>query len=97
MSHEALISELAATVGRLNAAGDSWWAGEDIARIAIRRWMSYARRHPKVKRLSNHEARVLDLAKGLRVHFEPGVPYTHPSDWMALAQSLAQVLRESAK
>jgi hypothetical protein len=92
MFQEALISKLVAVVERLNASGDSWrsWAVE-IARIAIRRWDSYSRRHSKAKRVTKDE-RVLDLAKGLQAHFEPDIPYTHPSDWRALATSLAQVL-----
>jgi hypothetical protein len=40
---------------------------EEVARIAERRWASYARRHPKVP---SPDDRVLDLAKGLRDHFE---------------------------
>jgi hypothetical protein len=43
------------------------------------------------------EARVLDLARGLQAHFEPDIPYTHPSDWRALAKSLAEVLLVSAE
>src|SRR5260370_17100260 len=90
MSHDDLIPNLVATVECLNAAGDSWsWAGEEIARVAIRRWVSYSRRHNRAKRITTHE-RVIDLAKGLQAHFEPDIPYTHPSDWLALATPLAQ-------
>jgi hypothetical protein len=96
MSHEVLISDLVAAVERLNASGDSWgWWGAEIARVAVRRWGSYARRHSKAKRVTDDE-RILDLAKGLQAHFEPDIPYTHRSDWRALAAALAQVLRVGA-
>src|SRR5260370_29607299 len=97
MSHETLISNLVNAIERLNAADDSWgWPGEQIARIAIRRWDSYSRRHSKTKRVTDGE-RVLDLAKGLQAHFEPDIPYTPKSDWRALAEALVQVLRSSAE
>lgn len=97
MARDALIPNLVAAVERLNAAGDSWgWAGEEIARIAIRRWDSYSRRHSKANRITS-DARVVDLAKGLQTHFEPDIPYTHPSDWRALAEALAEVLRVSSQ
>jgi hypothetical protein len=96
MTPDGLIRDLAAVVERLNAAGDSWrWPAVEIADIAVRRWASYARRHKKAKRVTT-EGRVLDLAKGLQAHFEPDMPYTHPSDWRALAQALAQELEASA-
>src|SRR5260370_31089691 len=96
MSADALIPNLVATVECLNAAGDSWsWAGEEIARVAIRRWVSYSRRHNRAKRITTHE-RVIDLAKGLQAHFEPDIPYTHPSDWRALATALAEELQVHA-
>jgi hypothetical protein len=40
---------------------------EEIARIAERRWASYVRRHPKA---ASPDDRIVDLAKGLRDHFE---------------------------
>ena len=92
MSREDVNSKLMAVVERLNAAGDSWrWSGVEIASVAVRRWDSYARRHKKAKRVTA-ETRILDLAKGLQAHFEPDIPYTHPSDWHALANALAQEL-----
>jgi hypothetical protein len=94
MSREASIAALTAVVERLNAAGDIWeCAGEEIARIALRRWSSYERRHPKQKRVSD-DHRILDLAKGLQSHFEPDTPFTPFSDWSRLAEALAEVLRE---
>jgi hypothetical protein len=93
MSHEALIAKLVTAGERLNASGDSWgWPGEEIARIGIRSWDSYSRRHRKAKRVTNNE-RVLDVAKGLQAHFEPETAFTHPSDWRALAEALAQELQ----
>jgi hypothetical protein len=92
MSNVVRIASLAAIVERLNATGDSWWPGAEIAGVAIRRWDSYPRRHPKAKRVT-HDDRVLDLAKGLQEHFEPDTPCTHPSDWRALALALAEELQ----
>jgi hypothetical protein len=95
MLDETLIPRLVAVVARLNAAGDNWGSlGEEIARTAIRRWSSYDRRHKKAKRVTD-DARVLDLVKGLQAHFEPDIPYTHPTDWRALAEALAEALRQS--
>jgi len=92
MSHDELIGKLVALVEQLNAAGAPWgWPGVEIARVAIRRWDSYSRRHKKAKRTSMDD-RVLDLAKGLQAHFEPDIPYTHPSEWRALGQALASEL-----
>src|SRR5205823_6586233 len=97
MSHERLISGLVSAIEHLNAVGDSWgWPPGDIARIAIRRWDSYLRRHSKAKRFTDNE-RILDLAKGLQAHFEPSIPYTPLSDWRTLAEALAQVLRVPAE
>jgi hypothetical protein len=64
----------------------------EIASVAIRRWASYPRRHKKAKRVS-HDERMLDLAKGLQAHLEPDIPYTHPTDWHALAEALAEELQ----
>jgi len=100
MSRDALIPnlipKLVALVDRLNAQGDIWGGGEaEIAHIALRRWSSFARRHPKVKHPTVDD-RVLDLAKGLQSHFEPDIPYTPRSDWRALAGALAEVLKTVA-
>jgi hypothetical protein len=93
MSNDMLVANLVHAVERLAASGDSWgWPGVDIARIAINRWNSYSRRHRKAKRVTD-DVRVLDLAKGLQAHFEPDIPYTHPSDWRALAIALAEELK----
>jgi hypothetical protein len=94
MSREALLSSLAAVVERVAAQGIPWgWPAKEIANIALRRWDSYERRHPKAKRKSEND-RVLDLAKGLQSHFEPDVPYTPFSDWRCLAEALAQALEK---
>ncbi len=94
MSREAILTSLVSVIQRLAAEGDPWgWPAAEIADIALRRWDSYGRRHPKTKRVSEN-ARVLDLAKGLKAHFEPEVPYTHFSDWEHLAKTLAQALEE---
>lgn len=94
MPKEMLLENLVKVIEELNATGDSWnWPRAEIARIAIRRWDSYARRHPKAKPTIKDE-RVLDLAKGLQAHFEPDIPYTHPSDWRVLAEALARKLQD---
>lgn len=96
MSNEVLIANLIHVIQRLNAKGASWnWSGTEMAVCAIRRWRSYARRHPKAKHPTN-EQRVSDLAKGLQAHFEPDIPYTHPAEWRALAEALTVALQEYA-
>jgi hypothetical protein len=96
MASATRIASLVSVIESLNAAGDSWgWPAEGIARIAIRRWGSYVRRHPKSQQIQ-YEMRVSDLAKGLQAHFEPDIPYTHSADWRALAGALADVLQRSA-
>jgi hypothetical protein len=93
MEHEDLIEKLVAVVERLNAAGDSWeWPCVEIARVSVRRWSSYGRRHKKANHVTIDEY-VLDLAKGLQAHFEPDIPYTHTSDWRVLSEALAQELK----
>lgn len=62
-----------------------------MAPVVIRRWSSFARRHPKAKHATT-EARVLDLAKGLQTHFEPAMPNTPLSEWLHHAGILARVL-----
>jgi hypothetical protein len=92
MADDALNARLVAVVEHLNAAGDCWGSrGVEIAGVTVRRWRSYARRHKKAKHVRPDD-RVTDLAKGLQVHFEPDIAYTHPSDWRALAEALAKEL-----
>lgn len=71
-------------------SGARWWPGSEMAPICTRRWLSFSRRNE-----SNHrtiDSRVLDLAKGLKAHFEPGIPYTPFSEWMRLASLVGRVL-----
>jgi hypothetical protein len=89
MSREAVEQALAEAVEELRAQGQPCWPGAQVAPIAYRRWATFGRR-TKAKRVT-HEDRVRDLAKGLQSHFEPDIPYTHPSDWVALAEVLAAV------
>ncbi len=89
MSREAVEQALAEAVEGLRAHGEPCWPGEQVAPIAYRRWTSFGRR-TKAKRVT-HEDRVGDLVKGLQSHLEPEIPYTHPSDWAALAEVLAAV------
>jgi hypothetical protein len=88
---DARILLVVKVVDRLNAAGDAWWSGEEIARVAIPRWDSYGRRHSRTK-AATRGGRILDLMKGMQAHFEPDVPYTHSGDWRALSEALAEVL-----
>ena len=90
MDDQALLDELNAAVEALREAGDSWWPGEQLAPVALRRWRSFSRRN-KAKQPTD-EMRVIDLAKGLQAHYEPDFPYTHPTDWRHLATALAGVL-----
>lgn len=87
-----LIAALVAAVDGITAGGDGlrWWPGVDVAPIAYRRWRSFARRNKS--KTPTHEQRVLDLVKGLQSHFESDKPYTHVSDWLSLAEPLADVL-----
>lgn len=91
MSNERLIQLLAEAADQLNAAGYGYgWPGNQIALVAVNRWESYSRRHPSAKRVTDDE-RVLDLAKGLQVRFEPGVPHSAPSYWYDAAATLVEV------
>lgn len=95
MSNEVLMASLVKVIEGLNATGAHWgWPGTEIAGIAIRRWDTFSRRHPKTKH-ATIDQRVLDLAEGLQAHFEPDIPYTHPTDWRDLAESLSQALQSS--
>ena len=82
---------LASAIDDESQVGIRWWPGANMAPVAVRRWSSFARRHPKAKH-STVEERVLDLAKGLQAHFEPDTPYTAFSQWLRLAEILARVL-----
>jgi hypothetical protein len=90
MARSDVENALAAAIDAESQVGIRWWPGSDIAPIAVRRWSSFARRHPKVKR-PTVEDQVLDLAKGLQAHFEPATPYTPLSEWLHLAGVLARV------
>ena len=94
MSREELERALAAAIDAESRRGIRWWSGEDMAPIAVRRWSSYFRRHPKVKH-PTEEDRALDLAKGLQAHFEPDIPYTPKSEWLHLAKILQAILTSS--
>jgi hypothetical protein len=89
MSREAVEQALAEAVEELRAQGQPCWPSEQVAPIAYRRWTTFGRR-TKAKRVT-HEDRVRDLVKGLQSHFEPDILYTHPSDWVTLAEALATV------
>lgn len=95
MSREELERALAAAIDAESRRGNPvGWPREDMAQIAIRRWSSYSRRHPKVKHPAE-EDRALDLAKGLQSHFEPDIPYTPKSEWLHLAKILQAILVDS--
>ena len=89
MDRQETEQRLAEAVERLRAEGDSWWSGTEIARIAFRRLSTFSRRH-NAGHVTN-EDRIRDLVRGLQSHFEPGVPYTHPTDWRCLAEELVGV------
>jgi hypothetical protein len=91
MAREDVERALAVAIDAESRVGLRWWPGADMAPVVVRRWSSFARRHPKAKR-PTAEDRVLDLAKGLQGHFEPGTPYTPLSEWLHLAGILARVL-----
>lgn len=91
MRRDEIERALAAAIDAESQAGLRWWPGAEMASIAFRRWVTLVRRHPSA-RTSKAEDQVLDLAKGLQAHFEPGAPYTHKSEWRHLAEILARVL-----
>jgi hypothetical protein len=86
---------LAMAIDAESRVGLLWWPGADMAPVAVRRWSSFARRHPRARHPSTDD-RGLDLAKGLQAHFEPGTPYTPLSEWLHLAGLLARVLAGEA-
>src|SRR5258705_13996094 len=64
----------------IDAAMDEGWtpgASAVIADVAIRRWNSFPRRHPK---RSAFEDRVLDLTRGLRERSPVDALYVGPGD-----------------
>jgi hypothetical protein len=89
MTRSEVESALAAAIDAESKIGIRWWPGAEMAPIVIRRWSSFARRH-KMKRPTT-EDRVLDLAKGMQAHFEPGTPHTPLSEWLHLARLLGRV------
>jgi hypothetical protein len=93
MTRADVESRLAAAIDAESKVGLCWGPGIEMAPIAVRRWISFNRRN-KTKRPSV-EDRVLDLAKGLRAHFEPEISYTPLSEWLHLARILAKVLEEA--
>lgn len=65
--------------------------GEEIAKFAIRRWKSSARRLKKI----NLESQTRDLAKGLISKFEESPELVGPlkQDYLWLSQKIAEVLK----
>jgi hypothetical protein len=75
---------------------DTIWgqlAGEEMAKIALRLWRTYRRRHPQAHQIE-FDDRVQDLAKGIRAHFEPpgSIQYIFAGDWIVVARQLGDVL-----
>ena len=91
MAREDVERALAAAIDAESQVGLRWWPGAVMAPVVVRRWASFARRHPKAKRPTVDD-RILDLAKGLQAHFEPGTSYTPPSEWLHLTRILSRVL-----
>lgn len=91
MAQREIEHALATVIDAESQVGIRWWPRSDMAPVALRRWSSFTRRHPKVKNPAT-EMRVLDLAKGLQAHFERDIPYTPLSEWLHLAGTLSTVL-----
>jgi hypothetical protein len=89
MSREAIEQALVEAVDEWQKQGHPCWPGKQVAPIAYRKLSAFGRRI-KAKRVTRKD-RVRDLVKGLQSHFEPHIPYTHPSDWLALADMLVAV------
>ncbi len=92
MPEDEILRELAAVVDAFDARYSWGWPGEEIARIAFRRWTSFPLRNKSKAPTSAH--RVNDLVKGLCAHFEPDVQFTPTLDWRDLAEKLAAVLEK---
>jgi hypothetical protein len=92
MTRPEIEKALAAAIDTASQAGAPWWPGSEMAPIAFRRLTSFARRK-KLKK-PKLDDRALDLAKGLQAHFEPDIPYTHPSEFLHLARILVGVWME---
>lgn len=90
MARSDVEAAVAAAIDADVAEGNFWWPSEEMASIAFRRWSSYARRH---KKKPTFEDRVFDLEKGLRLHYEPDIPYSPPGEWLRLARLLAPLLK----
>jgi hypothetical protein len=90
MARSEVENAVAAAIDAESKVGIRWWPGVNMAPIAFRRWASFARRHQTKQ--PTVEDRVLDLAKGLKAHFEPGISRTPLSEWLHLARILAAVL-----
>jgi hypothetical protein len=91
MTRENVESELAAAIDADTASGSPYWGpGSEMASIAFRRWSTFARRHKTKQPTFDH--RVHDLAKGLRLHYQPDIQYAPESVYLELARVLAEIL-----
>lgn len=94
MSMEQTMVSIIAIVENQVAGGAHWGSsGSEIAKVAVKRWKTYSKRHPKTKRVQEWE-RVADLVKGFQAHFEAREkPWNiAPSEWKWLAESLVPIL-----
>lgn len=93
MDRADIETALAQAIDVESRVGIVWWHGADMAPIALRRWTSFDRRN-KTNRPAL-EDRILDLAKGLQTHFEPGVARTSMSEWLHLAGVMSALLSDT--
>jgi hypothetical protein len=91
MTRAEIEAGLAEAIDAESATGFRWWPGNEMAPIAYRRLVSFARRN--AAKHPTDEQRAVDLVKGLQAHFEPEIPYTSPGDWLHLARMLVKVFR----
>lgn len=90
MERSEIERELADAIDVESKVGIPWWPGVEMAPIAYRRVVSYARRHKRKR--ATRESCNLDLAKGLKTHFESGVDRTPLTEWLHLANILTSKL-----
>src|SRR5687768_14404928 len=97
MSEERILSSLEEVVVQARLQGCPVAREQiqnELARVALRRWRSFDRRH---KKSDSNRARVEDLAKGLRDAIEGDRSLVGPlmDDYRWLAEQLAQKLQDT--
>jgi hypothetical protein len=89
VDRSALLGLVAQAVAQANKHEPPTDWDREVARVAVRRWQSFSRRH----RTDSHTARINDLARGLRERLDP--ERMDDPGWHAwTADAAAEVLRQ---